>query len=219
MEALSVPEREYLSSVHAQPERVRRLMATGSTNAIYEYDDPKCNKLRCLKVPLARISRKIRQRAYDLFTRQEPKDAQEELRLCNQYFEPYVVPTDFEVSPDGQNFAFIQDTIDIVPIDKQTVRQDIDIRLQLEDITDRNGKMVRDEKVWLDMMGMNGWKLPGLIVGQPYLDNVVLERETKQVKIIDYGLFTLNAKHRAQYITQHMNAWLYGLSFTGKSRT
>lgn len=216
MEALSLPAREYLSSVRGKPECVRRFVATGSTNAVFEYDDPKKNRLRFLKIPLAAIKNTIQQKIYDIFTKQELADAKRELELCYSYFEPFMVPTDMETSADGKNFVFIQDPVDFENIDAQMVRSDSGVREQLEDITAMNGKLEQKEKLWLDMMGMNAWKLPGLLVGRPYFDNVVLERLTRQVKIIDYGLFTPKLKHRIQYAIQHYNARLYGLSFTGK---
>jgi hypothetical protein len=212
-------EEAYLKTVGINPDDVGALLATGAQNSVHFYEDPETHADRVIKIPLAAVSMKIRERLQSLITAQTPESAEHEKDLAERYFGNYVLPTDIRKSANGKNFVFVQDLLAYDNITKEMIHTDQNIRGQMEEILERNGTLMTDEKLWLDVAGFNWKKFRKFFVtGEPYMENVVRERETGNAKIIDVGLFTQNFHHQLQLMFQRENMKRFGLSFEGSPK-
>ena len=117
----------------------------------------------------------------------------------------------FDVLLDEFRCLFLRITPEILQASRK-------VREQMKIIMENNRDLMNEQGMWIDAMGMNAARLLEFIGpdGTPYMDNIVLEKGTDTVRIIDTGLFTLSPKHYLQYLLQCENARRFGLSFEGQ---
>jgi hypothetical protein len=210
MSTLSSPAIAYYQSVGVDPDRVGKKIGTGTQFEVNLFDDPESDCERVIKGQIQFLSKSVWNRMLNLLTRQSPEQALEEYQLCLEYFDPYIVRTNFLHAPDPKKFALVQDKISFTSLTPELIHTSSKIRDQLEDIFERNGDLLRHKNKWLDFSGMDSKEIVNLATtGKAYSGNVVVVDEDVKILARDFA-------HEFQYLFQEYNAHRLGFDFTGK---
>jgi hypothetical protein len=215
--SISSFEAAFYRSAAVDPARVGPVLGSGAQNLVRALRE-EGKRPKVIKAPLDAVRGRVQDYAASLIAGQSRESAEHELGVSQQYFGQYLPHTEIRPTADGKRFVLIQDQIDFTSITPAILEASDDVRGQLEEIMSANAKMIHNEGLWIDAMGFNTRKLAAFLGpdGVPYMDNIVLEKDTNNVHVIDVGLFGFGPKHLLQYLVQHENARRFGLSFDGR---
>jgi hypothetical protein len=215
---ISSTEAEFYRSASIDPSHVGEVLGSGAQNLVRELNIPDSPKV--IKAPLDAVRGDVQDYISSLIVGQTWESAERELGICQLYFGNFMPYTEIRPTLDGSRFVLIQDRLDFEHITPEMVAESDSVRMQLQDIMCANGELMDNEKLWLDAMGLNWFKLSLLLGpdGIPYMENIVREKATGDVRIIDTGLFGMGAIHMPQYLLQYENMRRFGLPFDGRKQ-
>lgn len=222
MPSLSHTERQHLESVQIDPAHVGARAGVGAQSVVHWYKGGAEGAKRVVKMPLYQVWSGFYSQTMGRLLGQTYESVCRELELCQKHFGPYTVPTEILADDRRERFCVVQDAVDMRRLTPELHGERSDLQHQLADVVERNKTLMREAGVWFDAMGWNLGRFAKFqLMGKPYLDNIVVDREKDALRLFDYGLFPLpeQAKHFRWYYnlllsTQAKNMRGYGLEFT-----
>lgn len=216
--SISSAEAAFYRSASVDPATVGDVLGSGAQNLVRSFRSEGGHQ-RVIKAPLDAVRGWAIDRIASVIVGQTREAAENELSICKMYFGDFMPSTEIRATADGKRFVLIQDRVDFIHITPAIVETSRKVRDQLKTIvTDKNADLLREQEKWIDAMGMNVSRLAEFLGpdGTPYMDNIVLEKGTGKVRVIDTGLFGLGPAHILQFLLQCENARRFGVSFGGQ---
>lgn len=220
MPHLSPLETDLFHSVDIDPELVGPVLSTGSQNRVRWLAGNNTPQDFVTKTRIKDVCTWMRNpllRLVNTFTCQTAARASKEYKQCREYFEEPVLETDMRIPRNNEeSLVMVQKTIRYQKLTRRIIKEHADIRSQFAKILDRNGVMFKETGEWLDVAGMNVWKIGELYVcGTPFSDNIVIDTDTGNLQIIDTGIYPENQACGQAIKIQRKNAKAFGMNFEG----
>lgn len=219
--SLSVVQAHFADIPAVDATQVGEHVGTGAQSMVWAYGAAPGNR-RVIKAPLYQVSNGLFSQTVGRLIGQTLDTARRELEMCHAYFEPYMVPTEVHANAQGTKFCILQDMVQMDDLTPEICASRQRVREQLEDVMERNRKMIIERRTWFDAMGFHIPKLVQFVIaGRPYLQNIALDTPQDAIRLFDYGLFpmpeqtTFRLYYRALLAIQQRNMQLYGMEFGG----
>ena len=212
MASLSSVERRHLESVQIDPAYVTGYAGAGAQSVVRWYQEGAEGARRVVKMPLYQVWRDMYSQTMGRLLGQSYDSASYELDLCQRHFEPYTVPTEIRHDGDKNKFCIVQDAVEMQRLTPEICSAQPKYGDQLADIVQRNSRLMSKEGVWFDAQGWHAGRYAEFLLrGKPYLDNIVIDTKTDDLKLYDYGLFPL--PQNARYFR-----WYYGMLLSSQQK-
>ena len=122
---------------------------------------------------------------------------EDNIKKGKEYFKNYSLPTETRADPENNEFfCVIQETVNGKPLTNWNIRENPDLRNQLDEIVRLNHKLYSQEKKSLDFVGMPGFsswikrQLGKILLRKSEFEvsNILIDPNNK-LKIVDFEFF------------------------------